>query len=67
LDIARSFLVTKLEDLIDGVQRTEKRSETTPAAAVTELRNLMFDLIEERIEKRLRTRRLLEENAGFAI
>jgi DNA repair protein RecO (recombination protein O) len=67
LDVARRFLVTKLENLIDGAQSSENRSETTPVTAVTELRTLMFDMIEERIEKRLRTRRLLEESAGFAI
>jgi DNA repair protein RecO (recombination protein O) len=63
LHVARRFLVTKLEKLIDGAQK----SDTTPVSAVTELRNLMFDLIEERIEKRLKTRRLLEERAGIAI
>ena len=31
-----------------------------------ELRNLMFNIIEEKIEKRLRTRKLLEESAGLA-
>jgi hypothetical protein len=62
LDMARRMLIAKLEEVI-----AEARNTQASVAGATELRNLMFDLIEERIEKRLRTRRLLEESAGLAL
>jgi DNA repair protein RecO (recombination protein O) len=62
LGMARRMLIAKLEEVI-----AETRNTQASVAAATELRNLMFDLIEERIEKRLRTRRLLEESAGLAL
>ncbi len=60
LDNARHMLTSSLDQLTVRQQN----AGTTSAAGAIEIRNVMLDLIEEKIEKRLRTRRLLDESTG---
>jgi DNA repair protein RecO (recombination protein O) len=55
LEIARRMLANNLENVAKG---------SVSQAAVLILRHVMLDLIEQRIEKRLRTRKPLDEGAG---
>ncbi len=54
LALARRMLSEKLEDLV---------KESLPPAAATELNNYFMDLIEQQIERKLTTRKMLELNS----
>jgi DNA repair protein RecO (recombination protein O) len=62
LDLGRLMLRNNLETLAASSDASNGASRDN----TKELRNLMLDIIEEKIEKRLRTRKLLEESAGAA-
>jgi DNA repair protein RecO (recombination protein O) len=62
LDVGRRMLQNKLETLAASYNDHDGAAHDS----TKELRNLMFNIIEEKIEKRLRTRKLLEESAGLA-